>query len=196
MRRAGVSFASRSRSSREKYALCSPHLRARPSSRAALVQKWVALRIRAGARRDPRRWNRSELPPRASEDRDGQDEDDESEDHQAQVRRLELRAGPSDRWWRAGVDRRPAAVAEATGLRYRFGWRVRIVVPVMNAHTKSFAIGSGRRDSNPRPPPWQGGALPTEPRPHVLIHPTSPFGYLPPPPRLPCTQKQIPNAAR
>src|SRR5204862_611901 len=22
---------------------------------------------------------------------------------------------------------------------------------------------SGRRDSNPRPPPWQGGALPTEP---------------------------------
>src|SRR5438445_13032448 len=24
---------------------------------------------------------------------------------------------------------------------------------------------SGRRDSNPRPPPWQGGALPTEPRP-------------------------------
>ena len=27
---------------------------------------------------------------------------------------------------------------------------------------------SGRRDSNPRPPPWQGGALPTEPRPRVL----------------------------
>src|ERR671925_415837 len=27
------------------------------------------------------------------------------------------------------------------------------------------AIWSGRRDSNPRPPPWQGGALPTEPRP-------------------------------
>jgi hypothetical protein len=26
---------------------------------------------------------------------------------------------------------------------------------------------SGRRDSNPRPPPWQGGALPTEPRPRV-----------------------------
>src|SRR2546427_6887905 len=32
---------------------------------------------------------------------------------------------------------------------------------------------SGRRDSNPRPPPWQGGALPTEPRPRVLIHPRS-----------------------
>src|SRR5215210_1709757 len=29
---------------------------------------------------------------------------------------------------------------------------------------------SGRRDSNPRPPPWQGGALPTEPRPHGLLH--------------------------
>jgi hypothetical protein len=26
---------------------------------------------------------------------------------------------------------------------------------------------SGRRDSNPRPPPWQGGALPAEPRPHA-----------------------------
>src|SRR5688572_11134523 len=26
---------------------------------------------------------------------------------------------------------------------------------------------SGRRDSNPRPPPWQGGALPTEPRPRT-----------------------------
>ena len=25
---------------------------------------------------------------------------------------------------------------------------------------------SGRRDSNPRHPPWQGGALPTELRPH------------------------------
>src|SRR6266508_4546762 len=29
------------------------------------------------------------------------------------------------------------------------------------------ASWSGRRDSNPRPPPWQGGALPTEPRPHA-----------------------------
>ncbi len=28
-------------------------------------------------------------------------------------------------------------------------------------------LWSGRRDSNPRPPPWQGGALPTEPRPRV-----------------------------
>jgi len=28
-------------------------------------------------------------------------------------------------------------------------------------------LWSGRRDSNPRPPPWQGGALPTEPRPHA-----------------------------
>src|ERR1700734_3340558 len=26
---------------------------------------------------------------------------------------------------------------------------------------------SGRRDSNPRPSPWQGDALPAEPRPHV-----------------------------
>src|SRR5580658_4222677 len=28
-------------------------------------------------------------------------------------------------------------------------------------------LGSGRRDSNPRPQPWQGCALPAEPRPHV-----------------------------
>src|ERR1700734_2234973 len=26
---------------------------------------------------------------------------------------------------------------------------------------------SGRRDSNPRPSPWQGDALPAEPRPHA-----------------------------
>ena len=26
---------------------------------------------------------------------------------------------------------------------------------------------SGRRDSNPRPSPWQGDALPAEPRPHI-----------------------------
>src|SRR5580765_681855 len=63
--------------------------------------------------------NRSDLPARANEDRDDQDENDESEDHQAQVRCLELRAGPSDRGWSAGVDRRPAAVAEAGWLRYR-----------------------------------------------------------------------------
>src|SRR5450755_1375040 len=29
------------------------------------------------------------------------------------------------------------------------------------------ALPSGRRDSNPRPSPWQGDALPTEPRPHA-----------------------------
>src|SRR5256714_12451761 len=29
---------------------------------------------------------------------------------------------------------------------------------------------SGRRDSNPRPSPWQGDALPTEPRPRGSVH--------------------------
>src|SRR6266852_4981262 len=29
-------------------------------------------------------------------------------------------------------------------------------------------LKSGRRDSNPRPSPWQGDALPTEPRPQRL----------------------------
>jgi hypothetical protein len=31
-------------------------------------------------------------------------------------------------------------------------------------------IWSGRRDSNPRHPPWQGGALPTELRPHLILY--------------------------
>jgi hypothetical protein len=34
-------------------------------------------------------------------------------------------------------------------------------------------LWSGRRDSNPRPPPWQGGALPAEPRPRGT-HSTKP----------------------
>lgn len=32
----------------------------------------------------------------------------------------------------------------------------------------ALASPSGRRDSNPRPSPWQGDALPTEPRPHAF----------------------------
>ena len=82
--------------------------------------------------------NRSDLPPRANEHRDDQNEDDESEDHQAQVRGLELRAGPSDSWRRAGVDRCPAAVAHTARIRYRCGRGVRIIGPVMNAHMNSF----------------------------------------------------------
>jgi hypothetical protein len=82
--------------------------------------------------------NRSELSSRAKEERDHHDQDDESEDHQAQVRGLELRAGPSDRRRRAGVDRCPAAVAHTARIRYRCGRGVRIVGPVMNAHMNSF----------------------------------------------------------
>ena len=43
-------------------------------------------------------------------------------------------------------------------------WRARdnfLVVPT---------IWSGRRGSNPRPLPWQGNALPTEPLPHVICN--------------------------
>ena len=36
-----------------------------------------------------------------------------------------------------------------------------------------YRIWSGRRGSNPRPLPWQGNALPTEPLPHILK-----FNYL------------------
>ena len=35
---------------------------------------------------------------------------------------------------------------------------------------------SGRRDSNPRPSPWQGDALPAEPRPQSGFENTSPRG--------------------
>jgi hypothetical protein len=35
---------------------------------------------------------------------------------------------------------------------------------------------SGRRDSNPRPSPWQGDALPAEPRPRGMITLASPAG--------------------
>ena len=35
-------------------------------------------------------------------------------------------------------------------------------------------VRSGRRDSNPRPPPWQGGALPAEPLPHRSLVPAVP----------------------
>ena len=34
------------------------------------------------------------------------------------------------------------------------------------ANCRIAASPSGRRDSNPRPSPWQGDALPAEPRPH------------------------------
>jgi hypothetical protein len=37
--------------------------------------------------------------------------------------------------------------------------------PPSEAEQTSWASSSGRRDSNPRPSPWQGDALPTEPRP-------------------------------
>ena len=42
-------------------------------------------------------------------------------------------------------------------------------LPRLSATPPSHRVGppSGRRDSNPRPSPWQGDALPTEPRPHV-----------------------------
>jgi hypothetical protein len=33
-------------------------------------------------------------------------------------------------------------------------------------HDAILKIKSGRWDSNPRPSPWQGDILPTEPRPH------------------------------
>src|SRR5215831_5559511 len=40
--------------------------------------------------------------------------------------------------------------------------------PVRPAGAGGEIHASGRRDSNPRPSPWQGDALPTEPRPRAL----------------------------
>ena len=44
---------------------------------------------------------------------------------------------------------------------------------------------SGKRDSNPRPQPWQGCALPTELFPHRETHPDGPFNCVPPGPGSP-----------
>ena len=41
------------------------------------------------------------------------------------------------------------------------------VKPLVPQGERGLFVWSGRRDSNPRPPPWQGGALATELRPHM-----------------------------
>src|SRR6266508_3705158 len=70
---------------------------------------------------------------------------------------------------RAGAD---AVEAEPTDVALVFRWwidpsaRPQIGGHRIDAGQRVF-FWSGRRDSNPRPPPWQGGALPTEPRPHA-----------------------------
>jgi hypothetical protein len=42
-----------------------------------------------------------------------------------------------------------------------------VMPPCEGRHPTQAAPPSGRRDSNPRPSPWQGDALPAEPRPHA-----------------------------
>ena len=39
--------------------------------------------------------------------------------------------------------------------------------PLGHSAARASETPSGRRDSNPRPSPWQGDALPAEPRPHA-----------------------------
>jgi DNA-binding NarL/FixJ family response regulator len=39
--------------------------------------------------------------------------------------------------------------------------------PLGHSAARAYGPSSGRRDSNPRPSPWQGDALPTEPRPRA-----------------------------
>jgi hypothetical protein len=55
---------------------------------------------------------------------------------------------------------------------------------------------SGRRDSNPRPSPWQGDALPAEPRPHLSRSAVQPVtGRLPPPENAPTGWRAIRTVA-
>ena len=42
-------------------------------------------------------------------------------------------------------------------------------IPEQNKKPREGVFLSGRWDSNPRPSPWQGDILPTEPRPHACI---------------------------
>ena len=43
----------------------------------------------------------------------------------------------------------------------------RATAKMAEGHRAVSTASSGRRDSNPRPSPWQGDALPAEPRPHA-----------------------------
>src|SRR5207249_9717663 len=49
------------------------------------------------------------------------------------------------------------------------------------------AMESGKRDSNPRPQPWQGCALPTELFPRAVGQSNRSVGFFVPPPPLPLT---------
>src|SRR5436190_7677339 len=99
-------------------------------------------------------------------------------------RRLTLDRPPVD----ASVDRRPIELGPCgVGLRlvgeHEDGVLIRLLVPARHdIHDVSHValqqtkrrlmeparyLRSGRRDSNPRPQPWQGCALPTEPLPQT-----------------------------
>lgn len=43
--------------------------------------------------------------------------------------------------------------------------------PVKDPEPQSCSLWSGKRDSNPRPSPWEGGALPSELLPHIAVSP-------------------------
>ena len=45
--------------------------------------------------------------------------------------------------------------------------RLSAIPPSREPRPRTRVSSSGRRDSNPRPSPWQGDALPTAPRPHT-----------------------------
>src|SRR5258708_3238999 len=62
-------------------------------------------------------------------------------------------------------------------------------------HPTVVTIPSGRRDSNPRPSPWQGDALPAALRPHRrrISHPATVGNSSRPPTRMP---NRYPRSAR
>ena len=100
------------------------------------------------------------------------------------LEKREEKIGPLSRIRPKGSERKPGAAdcpaAWPSVLRYAPShaqgarWGARLPRSVRSPQTKKRRSSerrnkdwSGQRGSNPRPPPWQGGALPTEPCPHI-----------------------------
>ena len=100
------------------------------------------------------------------------------------LEKREEKIGPLSRIRPKGSERKPGApdcpAAWPSVLRYAprhaqgARWGARLPRSVRSPQTKKRRSSerrnkdwSGQRGSNPRPPPWQGGALPTEPCPQI-----------------------------
>ena len=71
------------------------------------------------------------------------------------------------------INRRPASCSHGSRARVRHAGGAGLVAEPGTSRPGGAEVQplnwSGRRDSNPRPSPWQGDALPTEPRPRAGV---------------------------